>query len=594
MKSRIKLRINKYYLLKNTVLILILILNILSFNSCSEKKDKTSPTYCNPLNIDYTYSIVNTSKGLSYRSGADPSVVEFRGEYYMFVTRSFGYWHSKDLKDWDFIRPQSWYFESSNAPTAWSYKDSILIALGNPSEWQCIIYTDDPKKGTWKGVPSLIPTDVHDPALFVDDDDHVFLYIGSSNVYPIRGVELDPRNYFLPKGDFKELIRLNPKEHGWERFGENHSDTVIAGYLEGAWMTKHNGKYYLQYAAPGTEWNVYGDGAYTSDNPLGPYSYAEYNPFSYKPAGFITGAGHGSTVQDPYGNFWHFATMVVGVNYYFERRIGMFPAGFDRDDEMYTNTAYGDYPHFLPSADRKSEDGLFTGWMLLSYDKPASASSFLEDMKPGNVTDENIKTVWSPKTISSHEWLTIDLQNKCEVKAVQINYSDYKSDIFGRRDTIYHQYLLEYSQDGNNWNILVDKKNNRKDVPNDYIELHSPQDARFIRFTNIHSPTPYVAISDLRIFGNGSGEKPSEPDNFSVERNMDRRTAELKWNSVKDAQGYMVYFGIQPDKLYSSVMVYKDTTYRLNSLNVKPDYFFAAEAFNENGISKRTNVIKTN
>lgn len=67
-------------------------------------------TYCNPLNIDYTYMIYNSSNNLSYRSGADPAVVEFRGEYYMFVTRSHGYWHSKDLLNWEFITPgKNWY-----------------------------------------------------------------------------------------------------------------------------------------------------------------------------------------------------------------------------------------------------------------------------------------------------------------------------------------------------------------------------------------------------------------------------------------------------------------------------------------------------
>ena len=51
-------------------------------------------TYCNPLDIDYTYMVYNSSRNISYRSGADPAVIEFRGEYYMFVTRSFGYWYS--------------------------------------------------------------------------------------------------------------------------------------------------------------------------------------------------------------------------------------------------------------------------------------------------------------------------------------------------------------------------------------------------------------------------------------------------------------------------------------------------------------------
>ena len=59
-------------------------------------QDMRQDTYCNPLNIDYTYMIYNSDRDISYRSGADPAVVEFRGEYYMFVTRLHGYWHSRD------------------------------------------------------------------------------------------------------------------------------------------------------------------------------------------------------------------------------------------------------------------------------------------------------------------------------------------------------------------------------------------------------------------------------------------------------------------------------------------------------------------
>src|SRR5271166_3990090 len=71
---------------------------------------KNSPhratTYCNPLNLDYTYKITESDKDISYRSGADPAVVGFRGDYYMFVTRALGYWYSHDLTEWHFITPQ--------------------------------------------------------------------------------------------------------------------------------------------------------------------------------------------------------------------------------------------------------------------------------------------------------------------------------------------------------------------------------------------------------------------------------------------------------------------------------------------------------
>ncbi len=117
--------------------------------------------------------------------------------------------------------------------------------------------------------------------------------------------------------------------HGWERFGEYNDNNFLNPFIEGAWMNKHNGKYYLQYGGPGTEISGYGDGVYVSDHPLGPFTYQASNPFSYKPGGFARGAGHGSTYQDPFGNWWHISTMVVNVKNNFERRIGIWPAGFD-------------------------------------------------------------------------------------------------------------------------------------------------------------------------------------------------------------------------------------------------------------------------
>ena len=74
-------------------------------------------------------------------------------------------------------------------------------------------------------------------------------------------------------------------------------------YIEGAFMTKRDGTYYLQYACPGTQYNTYADGVYTSKSPLGPFTLQASNPFSAKPGGFMTGTGHGSTIADKYGNY---------------------------------------------------------------------------------------------------------------------------------------------------------------------------------------------------------------------------------------------------------------------------------------------------
>lgn len=49
-------------------------------------------------------------------------------------------------------------------------------------------------------------------------------------------------------------------------------------YVEGAFMTKHDGRYYLQYAAPGTQYNTYADGVYVGQSPLGPFTRQASNP----------------------------------------------------------------------------------------------------------------------------------------------------------------------------------------------------------------------------------------------------------------------------------------------------------------------------
>ena len=545
-------------------------------------------TYCNPLNLDYTYPFHNSHLGKSYRSGADPAVVGFRGEYYMFVTRSWGYWHSKDLLNWDFITPEKWYFEGCNAPAAHNYKDSVLYVCGNPSGAMSILYTDNPKRGDWKAVPSVLH-DLQDPALFIDDDERAYMYWGSSNRWPIRGKELDMKNKFLPIAKKPDsLLFLRPDIHGWERFGENHTSD-IKPFIEGAWMTKHNGKYYLQYAAPGTQFNVYGDGVYVGKSPLGPFEYAAHNPFCYKPGGFATGAGHGSTVCGPGGIYWHFGTIHLSINYKFERRLCMFPTFFDEDGAMYSDTYFGDYPHYSPDqVSRQTTSGGFRGWMLLSYGKPVKASSQLESYPVENVTDENLKTFWVAEKNDDKQWVEIDLEEVSDVYALQLNFFDYEETGFwGRMPNLRQRYLVEASVDGARWRVLVDYRNSFRDAPHNYIELDQPIEARYIRYRHHYVPGKNLAMGDIRVFGLGRGKKPATVKGFTVVREADERNARISWKSVKGAQGYNVLWGVAPDKLYSSWMVYGDNSLDLRALTVGQKYYFAIESFNENGISQR-------
>jgi hypothetical protein len=554
-------------------------------------------TYCNPMDIDYKYNFEQLNEKISYRSGADPVIVNHKGEYYLFVTISGGWWHSKDLVHWDFVTPNKWPMEDMCAPAALSVRDTLYLFQSTFLQ-RPIFYSLEPEKGKLefynRWLPQL-PKDIGpwDPAIFYDEDlNKWYMYWGSSNVYPIFGAELDKSRNLTYKDKYKELLYLHPEEHGWERFGQDHRST-IKPFTEGAWMTKHNGKYYLQYGAPGTEYNVYGNGAYVGDHPLGPFTYAPYNPVSYKPGGFVQGAGHGNTFQDNFGNYWNTGTPWVAVNWNFERRIAMFPAGFDRDGQMYSNTRFGDFPHFLPTQKWNDKDDLFAGWMLLSYKKTATASSSLDTMQAAKVTDENPRTFWVAQQNKPGEWISIDLGKEFDVNAVQVNYTDYKSDIFSNDpNKVYTQFKLYASNDNKTWNLIADLTKEKRDRPNAYIELASATKARWIKYEHQYVASPKLAISDIRVFGKGNGAAPKTPTGISAVRDTDTRNAFVKWEKVKDAVGYNIRWGIAPDKLYQTHQVWADqpTTKEMRALNVGVQYFFAVEAFNENGVSKLSEV----
>ena len=559
-------------------------------------------TYCNPINIDYGYTpIPNFTQWGKHRATADPVIVNYKGDYYLFSTNQWGYWWSSDMLNWHFmskkfLRPWNQGYDELCAPAVGVIGDTMIVFGSTYTRNFSIWMSTDPKSNSWKPLVDSFEIGGWDPAFFTDDDGRLYMYNGSSNRFPLYGIELD-RKTLKPIGTRTETYLLEPERYGWQRFGEYMDNTFLDPFIEGSWMTKHNGKYYLQYGAPGTEMSGYSDGVAVSDKPLGDGFKAQSDPLSFKPGGFARGAGHGATFKDNLDNYWHVSTSVIAVKNNFERRIGIWPAGFDKDDIMWCNTSFGDYPHYINSTDSVTGSkisGAFTGWMLLNYNKPVTVSSTLGSHLPNYAVDENIKTYWSAETGNKGEWIQTDMGNLSTVKAIQINYADQDVDFLGKQTDTYHQYKLYYSKDGKTWTVLIDKSNNKTDIPHEYVELKTPVSARFIRLENIHMPTGKFAISGLRIFGNASGPKPAPVNNFMVLRTeKDKRSAWVRWAPSDDAFAYNIYYGIAPDKLYSSIMVYDAADYWLKSMDKNKTYYFAIEAINENGVSVRTTPIKS-
>jgi hypothetical protein len=580
-------------------------------------------TYANPLDLDYRYNFEQINDGVSYRTGADPAIVNHKGTYYLFLTLADGYWRSANLIDWQFVTPSRWPMQSMVAPAAWSDGERIILmpAMMEPGS---ILSSTDPDSGKldfWvrrmppmpgsvnkdpdQMKPGEVPPGPWDPALFKDSDGQWYLYWGSSNVFPMYGQKIAFENGKLVyQTNPAPMLSLDPAKHGWERFGQDHCACWQPGrpspsYMEGAWMTKHGATYYLQYGAPGTEFNVYANGVYTSDKPLGPFAYAPYNPVAYRPGGFAEGAGHGSTFEDDYGNWWNTGTSWIGYNWGMERRIVMHPAKFYPDGQMAVSTRFGDFPHFVPESRFDDPDDLFTGWMLLSYRKPVMASSTRKGFGTRAITDENPRSFWVAAENPPGETLTVDLGKIDTVHAVQVDFADYQSGRFGDAPDIYTEFALEASSDGQHWREIARTEPPRRDRPNAYFELASPMRARFVRYVHEHVGAANLAISEIRVFGNADGQAPPKPTNVAALRMADQRNATIRWARVAGATGYNIRFGIRPNRLTLTYQLWADELgtgptlgKELRSLNVGVPYWVAIEAFNESGVSKLSRVVR--
>ena len=593
---------------------------------------------CNPVNVNYRYQFNQDPRRGNIlqinREAADPSMICFQGRYYVFASMTLGVWVSDDLAHWENHRlpdelPLYDYAPDVRVLNGWVY----LCASRRGSN--CDRFrTKDILNGPYERIEGTFP--FWDPNLFADDDGRVYFYWGCSNATPIWGVELDPAT-MLPIGEQKALVDGHPDTIGYERVGEDNSvspaseEEVEAKYrafqkangvkeeqispeliplikgmfsnrpfIEGAWVDKHDGVYYLQYACPGTQYNTYSDGVYVSESPLGPYRLAENNPYSYKPGGFLPGAGHGSSMQDLQGSWWHISTMRISMHHDFERRVGLWPAGFDADGELFCNQRYGDWPMHISAL--RQDPWRNPEWMLLSAGKAVTASSSVKLHEPEKAVEENVQTWWRAAGTSKEEWIAVDLGKAYDVRAVQINFADDKIDIpipgelhvsDGARYIddahLVTRWLLEGSMDSETWFVIEDKSQAETDLSHDLVVREDGFTARFLKLSKMEVPYgQQPCISGLRVFGKGDGCAPKAPE-FTAVRTNDL-DMEVTVAAQEDASGYNILFGSSPDKLYHSYLRFAPGSQRVGALVAGREYYVRVDAFNENGITEGTCV----
>ncbi len=584
-----------------------------------------SRTFCNPLDLPYRYQDKIAPGKMAewrFREAADPTVVVWQGRYLLFASMSGGFWYSSDLATWEFKSTPELPIEDY-APDVRVIDGRVLFSSSKRGALCTFFASDDPLTQPFEPVATTM--EFWDPDLFQDDDGRVYLYWGCTNTEPVWGIELD-RTTFAPIGEKVAVVPECEAEHGWERKGENnhleepktemermiraHSGTKP--FIEGAFMTKRDGRYYLQYAAPGTECNVYADGVYVGESPLGPFTYQAWNPFSSNPGGFMQGAGHGSTFQDAYGNWWHASTMRISVNENFERRLGLFPCYFDEAGTMHCDQRLACYPQVLPEGSRAYDEAAEPAWMLLSADVAASASSAEDDFEPARAVDENCRTWWAAAEGDDDPWIELDLGAAHDVHAIQVNLADHRlppSDTpeevfvdsgayFKRLITVDDQptpYVLEVSSDGATWESVLDLRDGNADRPHAYVELPGGRTVRYVRLSHIQaSMGGRAAVSGLRVFGVAEGtERPAAVTAVRATRIENGLSAELAWAPVAGATGYIVRYGLAPDALYGSWELTDGSLgmHLITTLNAGTPYYIAIDSFNEAGITRGEPVL---
>src|SRR6187455_198352 len=98
---------------KTIALLVFMAVTTVSFTQKTSVNISNQTTICNPVNLSYRFCLDTPSR----REAADPTMVVFKDEYYLFASKSGGYFHSKDLINWDLITTKDLPIEDY-APTA--------------------------------------------------------------------------------------------------------------------------------------------------------------------------------------------------------------------------------------------------------------------------------------------------------------------------------------------------------------------------------------------------------------------------------------------------------------------------------------------
>ncbi len=485
-----------------------------------------SARYCNPLPMP-------TAPGA--QASGDVTVIRDGGKYYMYCTGG-GAWVSDDLLHWTYQRvanvPVAPHVFKFNGAFYMCGNDGPLYKADNPLGPFTLL-------GDWKNTGGLAAgwNGAFDMDIFVDADNKPYLYFPGRSTSGIYVVPLDPTDLTRFAAAPTHLFSFD-SDHMWERYGEMNEYPDVA-WIEGPWLQKHDGTFYLEYSASGTQWKTYAEGYYTAKSPMGPFTYASNNPLLRKTDGLVTGTGHGSIVEGPMGNLWQFYTIVLS-NPPGGRRIGMDPVRFDKDGNMSVKVT--ETPQWAPGAvaDAGAEGDSGSIPVTINKVRAMNSASVFSSEQPGHdaayAIDNSSGTWWEPAADDPQPWLTIDLSPATRFDPVEYFTVDSVRLMFnggggrggrggGRGGDLgqagangaatqpvsaAYQYKIDVSSDGRNFTTALDKTGNTE-TANTIFEEIPPVKCRFVRLTITNWPrngTP-LGVIEFTAFGKPAQSTPA-------------------------------------------------------------------------------------
>ena len=368
--------------------------------------NKYKNTYINPIPLpDYPVgrnSLQNCCE-YNWRESADPTVLYENGKWYLYSSCGMLY-ITEDFCTWQHRKTEP--YDCGYAPTVVKHRGKYYLCASLSQ-----VYVSYNPEGDFFAVGHFTLPDgtrlprCYDPMMFSDDDGRLYMYYSTGEPV-IYGVELDSQDPTRLLSVPKLMIRFDPS-HKWERNGEDNEDTETCA-LEGPWLFKRDGIYYLIYCAPGTEYSTYSMGAYKSASPLGEWEYMKSNPITSKRSGVVRGPGHGCITEGPGNTLWAFYTCTVCYMDAMERRIGFDPVYIDEKGDIICPEV-SENPRWAPGVKQDPVKDADTGLVCVTGRRRAYATSCAAGRDALYATDEDLMSWWQPAAEDEEPSLTIPM-----------------------------------------------------------------------------------------------------------------------------------------------------------------------------------------